>query len=87
VGAASAVRRTMVFSAKEAIFKAIYPIERVWLGFGDAELTWDARRCAFSARLLKAAGRGYPAGSVLQVTCSLSASQVLSATYALPVRL
>ena len=30
------------FSAKEAIFKAWYPLTRRWLGFGDAELAIEA---------------------------------------------
>ena len=31
-----------LFSAKEAIFKAWYPLARRWLGFGDAEVRIDA---------------------------------------------
>ena len=73
----------MLFSAKEAVFKALFPIERVWLGFGDAELTWHAGRCAFEARLLKTAGRDYSVGSTLEVTCRLLETMVLSTTYAL----
>jgi enterobactin synthetase component D len=80
---ASSNRRTMLFSAKEAVFKALFPIERIWLGFGDAELTWHAERCAFEARLLKSAGHGYPVGSTLEVTCRLLETMVLSTTYAL----
>jgi enterobactin synthetase component D / holo-[acyl-carrier protein] synthase len=41
----------VLFSAKEAIFKAWYPLARRWLGFGDAELTIDSSG-AFTARLL-----------------------------------
>jgi 4'-phosphopantetheinyl transferase EntD len=80
-GAAGNERRTMIFSAKEAVFKATYPIERVWLGFSDAELAWDARRCAFEARLLKQPGEFLPVGSILQVHCRLTTTQVLSTTY------
>ena len=60
-------RRTMLFSAKEAVFKALYPIECVWLGFGDAELTWSAERCLFEARLLTRAAAAFPEGAVLDV--------------------
>jgi enterobactin synthetase component D len=77
-------RGTMLFSAKEAVFKALFPIERIWLGFGDAELAWQPERCAFEARLLKSAGRSYPSGSALQVQCTLTHAEVLSTTYALP---
>jgi 4'-phosphopantetheinyl transferase EntD len=73
----------MLFSAKEAVFKALFPIERVWLGFSDAELTWRAERCGFDARLLKSAGAAHPLGSVLQIQCTLTDTEVLSTTYVL----
>jgi 4'-phosphopantetheinyl transferase EntD len=41
----------VLFSAKEAIFKAWYPLAGRWLGFGDAELRIDGSG-AFTARLL-----------------------------------
>jgi 4'-phosphopantetheinyl transferase EntD len=81
---ADTTRLTMLFSAKEAVFKALFPIEGVWLGFGDAELTWHPERCAFEARLLKAASSAHPRGAVLEVRSSVVGSDVLSTTYALP---
>ena len=72
-------RLAMLFSAKEAIFKALYPIEQVWLGFGDAELSWRAERCAFEARILKSVGDGFAEGFVLEVHSVLTPTQVLSA--------
>jgi 4'-phosphopantetheinyl transferase EntD len=77
-------RLTMLFSAKEAVFKAMFPIARVWLGFADAELAWVAERCGFDARLLKSAGPGYPAGSVVIVNCALTDRQVLSTAHCTP---
>jgi enterobactin synthetase component D len=74
-------RLSMLFSGKEAVFKAVFPIERVWLGFADAELTWVAERRGFDARLLKSAGASYPAGSVVRINCTLTATQVLSTAY------
>jgi enterobactin synthetase component D len=74
--------RTALFSAKEAVFKATFPIARIWLGFGDAELTWDSPRQAFEARLLKAAGPRHPLGSLLHVRCTFTALEVLTTTYA-----
>ena len=71
-------RLAMVFSAKEAVFKALYPIEQVWLGFSDAELTWRPERCSFDARILKSVGERYPAGFALEVHSALTATQVLS---------
>ena len=78
------MRRTLLFSAKEAIFKALYPIDEVWLGFGDAELRWDAARCAFDAEVLKAAGRGFPVGTRLTVRCGVTASAIVSVTCVTP---
>jgi 4'-phosphopantetheinyl transferase EntD len=74
--------RTILFSAKEALFKALFPIERVWLGFSDAELTWRPGESAFDARLLKSAGAAHPVGSLLRVVCTVTESEVLSTTYA-----
>jgi 4'-phosphopantetheinyl transferase EntD len=71
----------MLFSAKEAVFKALYPIERVWLGFADAELTWRPSLSAFDVLLIKSAGDGYPAGFTLQVQCSVVGGLVVSTAY------
>jgi 4'-phosphopantetheinyl transferase EntD len=73
----------MIFSAKEAIFKAVYPIEQVWLGFADAELTWSSAGSALhaTATLLKSPGAAYPVGTVLEVRCQRTASYVLTTTW------
>jgi 4'-phosphopantetheinyl transferase EntD len=42
----------LLFSAKEAVYKAWFPLAGRWLGFDDAELTIDTDRRAFQARLL-----------------------------------
>ena len=42
--------RTMLFSAKEAVYKAVNPIVGEFLGFGDVELAIDEERQAFRAR-------------------------------------
>jgi 4'-phosphopantetheinyl transferase EntD len=86
VDTGDALRRTMLFSAKEAVFKALFPIERVWLGFGDVELMWSPERDAFEATLLKRASAAHPPGTRLEVVCRVSGSEVLSTTYALPGR-
>lgn len=59
--------RTMVFSGKEAVYKAIYPLTGEFLGFRDVELDIDAEAGEFRARCRRnlrsavpvAAGRGY----------------------------
>ena len=59
--------RTMVFSGKEAIYKAVNPLTGEFLGFSDVELDIDAAAGYFRARCRPnlrsavpvAAGRGY----------------------------
>lgn len=43
----------LLFSCKEAVYKAWYPITGEWLGFADAELTFDVASGGFTARLAK----------------------------------
>ena len=42
----------LLFSAKESVYKAWFPLTGKWLGFKDAHLTIDAHSGAFDARLL-----------------------------------
>ena len=42
----------VIFSAKESIYKAWYPLTGRWLGFDDAIVTIDPQGGAFQARLL-----------------------------------
>ena len=42
----------VIFSAKEAIYKAWFPLTRRWLGFEDAIVAIDAESGVFHARLL-----------------------------------
>lgn len=42
----------LLFSAKESVYKAWFPLAKLSLGFHDALLTLDSLRGAFSARLL-----------------------------------
>jgi enterobactin synthetase component D / holo-[acyl-carrier protein] synthase len=74
-------RLLMLFSAKESIFKALYPIERVWLGFSDAEVAWEEGRGLFRARVLKSFGSGYPQGFSLEVRCTVGQDWVLTAAH------
>lgn len=59
------LRRVQVFAAKEAIFKALYPLEREYLGFHDAVLEWLGDR--FRATLRKRAAKGFEVGARLEV--------------------
>jgi 4'-phosphopantetheinyl transferase EntD len=42
----------LLFSAKECVYKAWFPLARRWLGFEDAKITIDRARGSFTARLL-----------------------------------
>jgi 4'-phosphopantetheinyl transferase EntD len=58
-GSASAPHLDAVlFSAKEAIFKAWFPLTRRWLGFGDAEVSIESPG-VFTARLLAPASDAF----------------------------
>jgi 4'-phosphopantetheinyl transferase EntD len=42
----------LLFSAKEAVYKAWFPLARRWLGFEDARVSIDPEQRTFGARLL-----------------------------------
>jgi 4'-phosphopantetheinyl transferase EntD len=42
----------LLFSAKESVYKAWFPLARRWLGFEDARLTFDPAAGTFTAELL-----------------------------------
>jgi 4'-phosphopantetheinyl transferase EntD len=42
----------LLFSAKESVYKAWFPLAKCWLGFEDAHMTFDPGARAFTARLL-----------------------------------
>jgi 4'-phosphopantetheinyl transferase EntD len=41
----------LLFCAKEAVYKAWFPLTGQWLGFADADITIDAKERAFNARI------------------------------------
>jgi 4'-phosphopantetheinyl transferase EntD len=46
----------LLFSAKETVYKAWFPLTRTWLGFHDASITFDAAGGGFHARVLPTTG-------------------------------
>lgn len=64
-------RLKMIFSAKEAGFKAFFPIEQIYLGYKDAELAWREETQSFAGTLLKGAGNHHPAGFPFEVGCKI----------------
>ncbi|HEU5316258.1 MAG TPA: 4'-phosphopantetheinyl transferase superfamily protein, partial [Chloroflexota bacterium] len=73
-----------IFCAKEAIFKALYPLTRVWLDFLAAELRWLPAHDAFDALLRLPAGERFPVGSALRVDCRFVDGLVLATTFVEP---
>jgi 4'-phosphopantetheinyl transferase EntD len=50
----------LIFSAKESVYKAWFPLTRRWLGFDEASVTIDPVAATFCARLLIPAPAGVP---------------------------
>lgn len=73
-----------LFSAKEAIFKAFYPIDQVYLDFLDVHLCWASQSQSFEAKLQRAASPVHPIGYRFQVTRTLQNGFVLCSVYLKP---
>lgn len=64
-------RLKMIFSAKEAVFKAFFPVQQIYLNYYDAELSWNDKTQSFMGFLLKNAGDYHPIGSSFEVGCQV----------------
>ena len=53
-------RLTMIFSAKEAIYKAFYPLCRRYIDFKEVELTWFPEQYRFQGEFLAPFGSNLP---------------------------
>ena len=71
-------RLKMIFSAKEAGFKAFFPVQQIYLGYQDAELSWRDDTQTFVGVLLKSAGDSHPVGSSFEVGCQIIERLVFS---------
>jgi 4'-phosphopantetheinyl transferase EntD len=56
---------TVLFSAKESVFKCYYPLARTFLGFHDVEVAIDPEQESFTARLVRADAPGVAGARVL----------------------
>lgn len=75
------LRRVLsIFSAKETIYKALYPLCHKIFGFEDAHLTWVEEKKHFEAKLLTGLSDSLPPGFKLTVGCSLSDKYVFTHT-------
>jgi enterobactin synthetase component D len=72
------VRLKMIFSAKEAGFKAFFPIQQIFLGYKDAELRWCKDTQSFLGTLRKGAGVHHPAGTLFEIGCRITGGFVFS---------
>jgi 4'-phosphopantetheinyl transferase EntD len=79
------LRLRMLFSAKESVYKALFPAGRIFLGFQDAELAWEPRERRFLGRLLKQSGPAYPCGRAFAVGCRRTREFVFTFLWLPPV--
>jgi 4'-phosphopantetheinyl transferase EntD len=70
---------TLVFSAKESVYKAWYPVALRWLDYQDAELTFDPVNGCFKARILKPVEPGVFPWNPLPGRFAVSAERVFTA--------
>lgn len=73
----AAARATLLFSAKEAFYKAQFCVTQAWVGFHDAELTFDASG-AFEVRLLVDVADKLAKGSRFEGRYGMLAQHVLT---------
>jgi 4'-phosphopantetheinyl transferase EntD len=71
---------TMIFSSKEAIFKAFSPRCQRYFGFKDAQLVWLPDRAAFRGELLVDLDKKYTRGYPFEVRCRTSNDWVFAHT-------
>ena len=74
----SAERLTMLFAAKEAIYKAYYPLCRRYFDFKDASLRWDQDKNMFRGELLIDLSEELPKGRPVFVHCQKQGTWLLA---------
>jgi 4'-phosphopantetheinyl transferase EntD len=71
-------RLTMIFSAKEAVYKAFYPLCRRYIDFKEVELKWFPEQSCFLAEFLEPLSPDLPCGPACAVHCLRHAELVFS---------
>jgi 4'-phosphopantetheinyl transferase EntD len=74
----------LLFSAKEAVYKAWYPLARCWLDFGSADIEIDVRAGTFSARLAVPGPRAPAAPGGIVRGCWLASRELLLTAVVIP---
>lgn len=69
---------TLAFSAKESVFKALFPLSGLRLGFRDAAIELDPRAQSFRIELRAAGLRALPAGARLEGRYAVTPTCVLT---------
>jgi len=72
-------RLVLLFSAKESIYKALYPLTNTFFGFHDAELVWNEVTMSMTGVLLKNLSGEFPAGYSVNVDCVVEPKFVFTA--------
>lgn len=78
----SLARLTMIFSAKETIFKAFYPLCQRFIDFKEVKLSWIAGRKSFIGEFLTDLSPDLQRGCQCEVRCQRSSNFIL--TYLAP---
>ena len=71
---------TLLFSAKETLFKCLFPVVRQWFGYSAARIRPNEDG-SFDARLTAALSDRLPAGTVLSGRWTVSAGRVYTALF------
>jgi 4'-phosphopantetheinyl transferase EntD len=75
----------LLFSAKEAVYKAWYPLARCWLDFESADIEIDARAGTFSVRLAVPGPPALTAPAGVLRGCWLASTGLLLTAVVIPV--
>jgi len=62
----------LIFSAKESIYKCLYPLTKQWIGFEDVSIFVSPQENCFKARLNKDVGKLFNKGTCLRGTYQFS---------------
>ncbi len=68
----------LIFSAKESVYKALFPIAEKWIGFSDAKLQFDFEEQCFTAEMDKSLELPNDVGSLVSGRFSISANYILT---------
>ena len=71
-------RLLSTFSAKESIYKALYPVCKTVFGFKDLELEWNSDNQSFKARLLEHLSEQFSRDSVFNVKVKVFNNLILT---------